>query len=149
MPPPPDQHLQIGLPNRSAIPSDYGAAERTGDVRRALTETVGLEPPFHSSLLISPRLAGARSDVSRLYRSHYVRMGVSDSLAVFTAMVLARLLAKAAVDATVIVVAFLFGTGYWMCACFVWKGTIRIQTAYASDADPNQTSCYGRGTTDA
>jgi exopolysaccharide biosynthesis polyprenyl glycosylphosphotransferase len=54
-----------------------------------LTETVGLEPPFHSSLLISPRLAGARSDISRQYRSHYVLMGVTDTLAVFAAMVLA------------------------------------------------------------
>jgi len=58
-------------------------------VRRALTETVGLEPPFHSSLLISPRLAGARSDISRQYRSHYVLMGITDSLAVFAAMALA------------------------------------------------------------
>ena len=58
-------------------------------MRRALTETVGLEPPFHSSLLISPRLAGARSDISRQYRSHYVLMGITDSLAVFAAMVLA------------------------------------------------------------
>jgi exopolysaccharide biosynthesis polyprenyl glycosylphosphotransferase len=54
-----------------------------------LTETVGLEPPFHSSLLISPRLAGTRSDISRQYRSHYVLMGVSDALAVFFAMLLA------------------------------------------------------------
>jgi exopolysaccharide biosynthesis polyprenyl glycosylphosphotransferase len=54
-----------------------------------LTETVGLEPPFHSSLLISPRLARARSDISRQYRSHYVLMGVTDTLAVFAAMVLA------------------------------------------------------------
>ncbi|HEY7606696.1 MAG TPA: sugar transferase [Actinomycetes bacterium] len=54
-----------------------------------MTETVGLEPPFHSSLLISPRLAGARSDISRQYRSHYVLMGVTDTLAVFAAMVLA------------------------------------------------------------
>jgi exopolysaccharide biosynthesis polyprenyl glycosylphosphotransferase len=58
-------------------------------VRRALTETVGLEPPFHSSLLISPRLAGTRSDISRQYRSHYVLMGITDTLAVFVAMVLA------------------------------------------------------------
>ena len=58
-------------------------------MRRALTETVGLEPPFHSSLLISPRLAAARSDISRQYRSHYVLMGVTDSLAVFSAMLLA------------------------------------------------------------
>jgi exopolysaccharide biosynthesis polyprenyl glycosylphosphotransferase len=54
-----------------------------------LTETVGLEPPFHSSLLISPRLAGTRSDISRQYRSHYVLMGITDTLAVFAAMVLA------------------------------------------------------------
>jgi len=31
---------------------------------------------------------------------------------------------------------------------FTWKGTIKIQTAYASDADANHVSCYGRGTTD-
>jgi hypothetical protein len=31
---------------------------------------------------------------------------------------------------------------------FIWKGTIRIQTAYAFGADPNDVSCYGRGTTD-
>ena len=58
-------------------------------MRRALTETVGLESPFHSSLLISPRLAAARSDISRQYRSHYVLMGITDTLAVFLAMVLA------------------------------------------------------------
>jgi exopolysaccharide biosynthesis polyprenyl glycosylphosphotransferase len=63
--------------------------ERTGDVRRALTEAVGLEPPFHNSLLISPRLAGVRSDINRQYRSHYVLMGLTDSLAVFVAMLLA------------------------------------------------------------
>jgi exopolysaccharide biosynthesis polyprenyl glycosylphosphotransferase len=58
-------------------------------VRRALTETVGLEPPFHSSLVTSSRLAGVRSDISRQYRSHYVLMGLTDSLAVFSAMLLA------------------------------------------------------------
>jgi exopolysaccharide biosynthesis polyprenyl glycosylphosphotransferase len=63
--------------------------ERTGDVRRALTEAVGLEPPFHNSLLISQRLAGVRSDINRQYRSHYVLMGLTDSLAVFIAMLLA------------------------------------------------------------
>lgn len=31
---------------------------------------------------------------------------------------------------------------------FVWKGTIKIQTAYAASADPNDVSCYGRGTTE-
>lgn len=31
---------------------------------------------------------------------------------------------------------------------FVWKGTIQIQTAYASSSDPDHVSCYGRGTTD-
>jgi exopolysaccharide biosynthesis polyprenyl glycosylphosphotransferase len=58
-------------------------------VRRALTETVGLEPPFHSSLVTSSRLAGVRSDISRQYRSHYILMGLTDSLAVFSAMLLA------------------------------------------------------------
>jgi hypothetical protein len=87
--PPPEQHTPIGLPTRSAIPTDYGRLERTGDVRRALTETVGLEPPFHSSLLISPRVTGVRSDISRQYRSHYVLMGLTDTLAVFFALLLA------------------------------------------------------------
>ena len=58
-------------------------------MRRALTETVGLEPPFHSSLVTSSRLAGVRSDISRQYRSHYILMGMTDSLAVFSAMLLA------------------------------------------------------------
>ncbi len=89
MPPPPDDYNRIGLPIRSATQMDYGRSERTGDVRRALTETVGLEPPFHSSLLISPRMAGVRSDISRQYRSHYVLMGITDALAVFFALLLA------------------------------------------------------------
>jgi exopolysaccharide biosynthesis polyprenyl glycosylphosphotransferase len=58
-------------------------------VRRALTDTVGLEPPFHSSLLISSRTAGVRSAISRQYRRHYVLMGVTDTLAVLVALVLA------------------------------------------------------------
>src|SRR4029453_16143514 len=41
------------------------------------------------SLLISPRMAAARSDVSNQYRRHYVLMGVTDTLAVFFAMLLA------------------------------------------------------------
>jgi hypothetical protein len=31
----------------------------------------------------------------------------------------------------------------------IWKGTITIQTRYATDATPKSLSCYGRGTTDA
>ena len=58
-------------------------------MRRALTETVGLEPPFHSSLLISSRAARIRSDIRREYRRHYVLMGVTDTLAVFAALLLA------------------------------------------------------------
>ncbi|HEU4900768.1 MAG TPA: hypothetical protein VFX88_24845, partial [Actinomycetota bacterium] len=58
-------------------------------MRRALTEAVGLEPPFHSSLLTSPRLAAARSDVSLQYRRHYILMGATDTLAVFFALLLA------------------------------------------------------------
>jgi exopolysaccharide biosynthesis polyprenyl glycosylphosphotransferase len=58
-------------------------------VRRVLTESLGLEAPFHSSLLISPRLAGVRSDISRQFRSHYILMGLTDTLAVFVAMLLA------------------------------------------------------------
>jgi exopolysaccharide biosynthesis polyprenyl glycosylphosphotransferase len=59
-------------------------------VRRALTETVPLEPPFHHSLLLSPRLARAtRTGSRRQYRAHYVWMGLTDSLAIFAAMLLA------------------------------------------------------------
>jgi exopolysaccharide biosynthesis polyprenyl glycosylphosphotransferase len=58
-------------------------------VRRALTETV-LEPPFHHSLLLSPRLGRAtRTATRRQYHAHYVWMGLTDSLAVFAAMLLA------------------------------------------------------------
>jgi hypothetical protein len=32
---------------------------------------------------------------------------------------------------------------------FTFKGTITIQTKYASDSNPSTLSCYGRGTTDA
>jgi exopolysaccharide biosynthesis polyprenyl glycosylphosphotransferase len=59
-------------------------------VRRALTETLPLEPPFHHSLLFSPRLTrAARTDSRRQYQAHYVWMGLTDSLAVFAAMLLA------------------------------------------------------------
>jgi exopolysaccharide biosynthesis polyprenyl glycosylphosphotransferase len=59
-------------------------------VRRALTETVPLEPPFHHSLLFSPRLTGAvRTGTRRQYDAHYVWMALTDSLAVFAAMLLA------------------------------------------------------------
>jgi exopolysaccharide biosynthesis polyprenyl glycosylphosphotransferase len=58
-------------------------------VRRALTETV-LESPFHHSLLLSPRLGRAtRTATRRQYHAHYVWMGLTDSLAVFAAMLLA------------------------------------------------------------
>jgi exopolysaccharide biosynthesis polyprenyl glycosylphosphotransferase len=89
MPPSPEDQVRVGLPTHSATPSDNGSLERMGDLRRALTDTVRLEPPFHSSLLISPRMAGLRSDISRQYRSHYIRMGLTDTLAVFAAMLLA------------------------------------------------------------
>jgi len=59
-------------------------------VRRALTETVPLEPPFHHSLLLSPRLARAtRTGTRGQYHAHYVWMGLTDSLAIFAAMLLA------------------------------------------------------------
>jgi exopolysaccharide biosynthesis polyprenyl glycosylphosphotransferase len=59
-------------------------------VRRAFTDTVALEPPFHHSLLLSPRLTRARrSDTRRQYYAHYVWMGLTDSLSVFAAMLLA------------------------------------------------------------
>ena len=37
---------------------------KDGDVRRALTDAVGLEPPLHGSLLAASRPAGARSDLA-------------------------------------------------------------------------------------
>jgi exopolysaccharide biosynthesis polyprenyl glycosylphosphotransferase len=58
-------------------------------VRRAMTDTVGLEPPFHSSLLVASRPATAGSGVSRQYRSHYLLMGLTDTLAVLAALLLA------------------------------------------------------------
>jgi hypothetical protein len=63
--------------------------ERTGAVRRALTDTLGLEPAFHSSLLGSSRQAAVRSGTSRQYRVHYVLMGLTDALAVLVALLLA------------------------------------------------------------
>jgi exopolysaccharide biosynthesis polyprenyl glycosylphosphotransferase len=58
-------------------------------VGRALTDTVGLEPPLHGSLLAAARPAGARSDLDRQYRRHYLLMGLSDTLAVCWAFLLA------------------------------------------------------------
>jgi exopolysaccharide biosynthesis polyprenyl glycosylphosphotransferase len=58
-------------------------------VRRALTDTLELEPPFHSSLLVGSRPAGGRTDVGRQYRAHYVLMGLTDALAVVVALLLA------------------------------------------------------------
>jgi exopolysaccharide biosynthesis polyprenyl glycosylphosphotransferase len=56
-------------------------------VRDTLIGTVGLESPFHHSLLGPSRLA--RSDVCRQYRSHYMWMALTDTLAVFAALLLA------------------------------------------------------------
>jgi exopolysaccharide biosynthesis polyprenyl glycosylphosphotransferase len=59
-------------------------------VRRALTETVPLEPPFHHSVLFSPHLTGAvRTGTRRQYDAHYAWMALTDTLAVFAAMLLA------------------------------------------------------------
>jgi len=59
-------------------------------MRRALVETAPLEPPFHQSLLRSPRLTRARrSDTRRQYRTYYVWMGLTDGLSVLLAMLLA------------------------------------------------------------
>jgi exopolysaccharide biosynthesis polyprenyl glycosylphosphotransferase len=58
-------------------------------VPRALIETVELESSFHNSLLGPVRVASSRSDVRRQYRSHYSWMAVTDTLAVFTALLLA------------------------------------------------------------
>jgi exopolysaccharide biosynthesis polyprenyl glycosylphosphotransferase len=80
----------LGLPAVSATPRGFGAVERTADVRRAFAETVTLEPPFHHSLVLSPRLARARrSDTRREYYAHYVWMGLTDSFSVFAALLLA------------------------------------------------------------
>jgi hypothetical protein len=63
---------------------------KDGDVRRALTDAVGLEPPpLHGSLLAASRPTGARSDLARQYRRHYLLMGLSDTLAVGAALLLA------------------------------------------------------------
>ena len=56
---------------------------------RASIETVELESPFHNSLLGPVRVASSRSDVRRQYRSHYSWMAVTDTLAVFAALLLA------------------------------------------------------------
>jgi exopolysaccharide biosynthesis polyprenyl glycosylphosphotransferase len=59
-------------------------------MRRGLTKGVPLEPPFHHSLLLSPRLSGAaRTGCRWQYDAHYVRMALTDTLSVFAAMLLA------------------------------------------------------------
>ena len=79
---------QLGLPTFSAGDHTNGGGG-TESARRALIETVGLEPPFHHSLLGPVRVPSARSDVRRQYRSHYIWMALTDTLAVFTALLLA------------------------------------------------------------
>jgi exopolysaccharide biosynthesis polyprenyl glycosylphosphotransferase len=58
-------------------------------MRRAFTDTVAPERPFHSSLLVPPRLAGVPSDSSRQYRLHYVLTGITDALVMLLALLLA------------------------------------------------------------
>jgi hypothetical protein len=55
-------------------------------VRQAETGTVGLEPPFHDSLLLAPRTAGPRSGAGRRYRGHYLLVGLGDTLALAVAL---------------------------------------------------------------
>jgi exopolysaccharide biosynthesis polyprenyl glycosylphosphotransferase len=88
--PSPDRN-RVGPPPDRAFRGGNGTRERSDHIRmrRPLTDTLNLEPPFHSSLLTSSRLAPAPSDVSRHYHAHYVQMGVTDTLAVFLAMLLA------------------------------------------------------------
>jgi exopolysaccharide biosynthesis polyprenyl glycosylphosphotransferase len=57
-------------------------------VRRALTD-LGLEPPFSGGLPVPVRSAAARSDAGRQYRGHYLLMGLTDTLAVVAALLLA------------------------------------------------------------
>jgi exopolysaccharide biosynthesis polyprenyl glycosylphosphotransferase len=66
--------------------------ERTVGVRRALTETMMPEPPLHSSLLLARRSAAASSDVRRQYRAMYWRMALTDTVAVFAALLLAYMI---------------------------------------------------------
>jgi exopolysaccharide biosynthesis polyprenyl glycosylphosphotransferase len=80
---------RLGLPGFSADRRELGEREGTGGVRRALTDMVAIEHPFHDSLLLSPRLGSARSDVRRQYRSHYIAMALTDTLSVFAALLLA------------------------------------------------------------
>ena len=78
---------QLGLPTLAADEQTNGG--RTQSVRRALIDSVRLESPFHHSLLGPVRVASASSDVRRQYRSHYIWMALTDTLAVFTALLLA------------------------------------------------------------
>ena len=55
-------------------------------MRQAATDTVGLEPPFHDSLLLAPRTAGPRSGAGRRYRGHYLLVGLGDTLALAVAL---------------------------------------------------------------
>jgi exopolysaccharide biosynthesis polyprenyl glycosylphosphotransferase len=88
MPVQPSKHKgQLGLPTLPA--GDRTDGGQTESARHALIETLGLESPFHHSLLGPSRVVGARSDVRRQYRSHYSWMALTDTLAVFTAMLLA------------------------------------------------------------
>jgi exopolysaccharide biosynthesis polyprenyl glycosylphosphotransferase len=84
--PPRIRPARLGVPSLSATPQ---GREETNGLRRALTDTIGIEPPFHQSLLVSPRAAQARSDIRREYRAHYVWMGLTDSLSVLAALLLA------------------------------------------------------------
>jgi exopolysaccharide biosynthesis polyprenyl glycosylphosphotransferase len=78
---------QLGLPTLGA--DDQTDGGRTQGVRRVLIESARLESPFHHSLLGPVRVPSASSDVRRQYRSHYIWMAVTDTLAVFTALLLA------------------------------------------------------------
>jgi exopolysaccharide biosynthesis polyprenyl glycosylphosphotransferase len=88
--PPPDRN-RVGPPPEPAFREGNGTRARSEHtrVRRPQTDTLNLEPPLHSSLLTSPRLGPPASDVTRQYHTHYVLMGVVDTLAVFLAMLLA------------------------------------------------------------
>jgi exopolysaccharide biosynthesis polyprenyl glycosylphosphotransferase len=81
---------RVSPPTITATRREFRGQEGGAGLRRAQIDTATLEPPFHHSLLLSPRLSRTqRSDTRRQYRAHYLWMGLTDSLAVFAALLLA------------------------------------------------------------
>jgi exopolysaccharide biosynthesis polyprenyl glycosylphosphotransferase len=81
---------RVGLPTVAATSGEFRGEEGRVGLRRALIDTATMEPPFHHSLLLSPRLSRTQRSHTRLqYQAHYVWMGLTDSLSVFAALLLA------------------------------------------------------------